>query len=372
MAFNRIGEGFVARCTQTNGPRAIAAGSRCVATRDGDLLCSFMFTAALARNDFLPVLFCSRDGGVTWQEQGPVWPHLQERWSIFVSISRDDEGQLYLFGSRSPIDQPGESFWSDATQGLKQNELIWARSTDNGRTWTEPAVIPMPVPGSAEAPGAMCVTRDGRWRAVYSPYNTFDPSLKVEQHQVVMVASDDHGRTWQHTSMLRFAETRSGGAEAWVVQLADGRLLGTAWQINHAQGGDFPNAYAISHDCGFTWQPTRSTGIMGQSTALAALPEGGALFIYNQRKHGDPGVWLAEVQPADNDFGVRSNEIIWRAATRTQSGSSGQHEEWHDFSFGEPSVTVLPDGNLLVTLWCLQPDGSGIRYVKLNREAASS
>jgi len=363
--FHCIGEGYIARTTE--GRRAIAAGSRCVVTAAGDLLCSFMFTAALARNDFLPVLFRSRDGGETWHEQGPIWPALAERWSIFASISRDAVGQRYLFGSRCPVEQPGESFWCDATQGLKQNELIWARSTDHGVTWTEPAVIPMPVAGAAEAPGALCVTRTGRWLGVYSPYNTFDPALKVEQNQVMVVFSDDHGRSWRHTAMLRFAEERSGGAEAWIVELADGRLLGTAWHINHAQGDDFPNAYALSLDCGQTWQPTRSTGVMGQSTALAALPDGGALFIYNQRKHGAPGVWLAEVQPTADAFGIRSNEIIWRAATPTQSGSSGQHEEWHDFAFGEPSVTVLPDGNLLVTLWCIQPDGCGIRYLKLRK-----
>lgn len=366
MSFVCLEEGFIAH-GKTDGPRAIAVGSRCVVTQDGDLLCSFMFTAGLARNDFQPVLVRSQDGGETWRDQGPVWPGVLDRWSIFASISRDDAGGLYLFGSRTPIDRPGESFWCEATQGLKQNELIWARSSDNGWTWTEPAVIPMPVPGAAEAPGPLCVTRTGRWLAVYSRYKTFDPTLKVETNQVVMVRSDDCGKSWQSTPMMRFSEQRSGGAEAWVVDLADGRLLGTAWHINHAQGDDFPNVFALSLDGGLTWQSTRSTGIMGQSTALAALPDGGALFVYNQRKHGEPGVWLAEVHPSASDFGVRHNEIIWRAAAPTQSGSSGQHEEWHDFSFGEPSVTILPDGTFLVTLWCVQPDGRGIRFLKLKR-----
>ena len=42
--------------------------------------------------------------------------------------------------------------------------------------------------------------------------------------------------------------------------------------------------------------------------------------------------------------------------------------EWSDFAFGEPSITVVPDGTLLVTLWCIQPSGQGIRYVKLKLE----
>jgi Neuraminidase (sialidase) len=327
-----------------------------------------MLTRTLGTNDFLPMLYRSSDQGATWSEQGPVWACLQDRWSIFVSLSRDAAGNLFLFGSRTPIEQAGEPFWSKATQGLKPNELIWSRSTDGGRTWTEPAVIPMPTAGAAEAPGALCVTRTGRWLAPYSPYPTFDPDLRVERNQVVVVRSDDQGRTWSRTAMLRFAEPHSGAAEAWLVELSDGRLLGTCWHLNHGAGGDYPNAYALSLDGGLTWQPTASTGIHGQSTALAALQDGSALFIYNQRRHGDVGVWLAAVRPTATDFGVLANEIIWRAETRTQGESSGEHAQWDDFSFGEPSITPLPDGTFLVTLWCIQPSGRGVRYVKLRAE----
>ena len=65
------------------------------------------------------------------------------------------------------------------------------------------------------------------------------------------------------------------------------------------------------------------------------------------------------------DFGIESNEIIWRAETPTQGKTSGEHSSWTDFAFGAPSVVVLPDGMWLVTLWCIQPSGSGVRYVKV-------
>lgn len=367
MHFRALQEGFVAQATGGSGPRAIAVGPRAVALSAGEVLCSCGFTSGLSVNDFMPVLFRSTDGGTSWLEQGPVWPHLHDRWSIFASISRDASGRLFLFGSRSPVDQKGELFWSDATQGLKQNELIWATSKDGGRTWTEPTVVPMPIPGAAEAPGALCVTRKGRWLAPYSPYHTFDPGLRVDRNQVVLVYSDDQGKSWKHTSMLRFDDVQSGGAEAWAIELGDGRLLGTTWHLSY-HGLEHPNAFAVSTDGGTTWGPTRSTGILGQSTALAALPDGRGLFIYNQRKHGEPGVWLAVVRPTDTDFGVETNEIVWRAETRTQKGTSGEHAEWSDFSFGEPSVTRLHDDTLLVTLWCIQPSGRGIRFVRLKCE----
>jgi hypothetical protein len=76
-------------------------------------------------------------------------------------------------------------------------------------------------------------------------------------------------------------------------------------------------------------------------------------------------VWLAVANPTDSDFGVEANQIIWRAETRMQRGSSAEHSQWQDYAFGEPSITLLPDGTLLATLWCIQPSGRGIRYLRL-------
>ena len=364
MRFQVISEGWVSR-RQPGTPSAVAAGPRCAVTRQGDLVCTFMVQSSLGINDFQPVVARSTDGGETWSEAQPMWPHLIQSYSIFGSISRAPDGALFYFGTRYRIDTPGESFWSEATQGLKDNELIWSQSADDGRSWAEPAVIPMPIPGAAEAPGALTVLRSGRMICCYAPYNTFDPQLVVDRNQIVALRSDDQGRTWQHNSMIRFDSEHSTGAEAWVIELTDNRLLGTTWHLNQQDKSDHPNAYAISLDGGDAWLPTRSTGIMGQSTSLAALPDGRALFVYNQRRHGEPGVWLAVVRPTENDFGIELNEIAWRAQTRTQSGSSGEHTAWTDFSFGEPAVALLPDNTLLLVLWCVQPAGQGIRYVRL-------
>ncbi len=362
-------QGFVS-ARNPGSSTAVAAGSRCAVRSDGNLICTFMVQSKLAINDFVPMQAFSFDHGVTWREAQPIWPHLRDRFSIFCSVSRAPSGELFLYGTRTSIDAPGESFWSDALQGMKENELICARSFDAGRTWTEPMIIPKPIPGSAEAPGALCVTRSGRWLACYAPYRTFDPTLTIDRNQVVVLFSGDQGSSWGYTSMFRFAEQNSGGAEAWVIEMADGRLLGACWHVSDSPGKEHPNPFVLSTDGGSTWTPARSTGILGQSTALASLPDGRVLLVYNQRKHGEPGVWLATARPSESGFGIESNEIVWRADQATQHASSMEHVEWSDFAFGEPSVTVLPDGTLLVTLWCIQPSGQGVRYVKLKLEDA--
>jgi hypothetical protein len=361
MNLRTIQEGWIA---QIDGSK-VAVGPRCVALDNGDVVCTFMVQSAVGVNDLTPMQTISRDGGSTWEVARPVWPHLRDRFSLFCSVSRDFTGELFLYGIRFPIDAIGESFWSGATNGLKANDLFWARSSDGGNTWTEPTVIPMPIPGSAEAPGSLCAARSGRWLVCYAPYNTFDPALKVDRNQIVLLTSDDEGTTWRQRPFVRFVDEDSGGCEAWVVELAVGRLLGTCWQVGFTPGREFPNPFTISVDGGDTWTTARSTEIMGQSTALAPLPDGRALFVYNQRKHGDSGVWLAVSRPSEFDFGVEVNQIVWRAEQITRHNSSAEHLNWEEFAFGEPSVTVLKDETLLIALWCIQPSGLGIRYVRL-------
>ena len=145
MKFQILSEGFVSQ-RSPGTPTSLAAGSRCVQTHDGELICTFVAQAVTGGNDFKPMISRSKDGGLTWAEQGFIWPHLHERFSSSCAISRAPNGDLYAYGKRTLIDRPGDSAWSDATQGLKQNELYWARSTVDGKSWGEPRIIPMPIP----------------------------------------------------------------------------------------------------------------------------------------------------------------------------------------------------------------------------------
>ncbi len=354
-----VGQGFVVR-----GP--LAACSRVAVIGERELVCTYVTRSGAGVADYTVEQARSSDGGRTWEQHGPVWPDLAGLASMSMALSRAPSGHLLLYGTSTPVGAPGESWWDGERQALKQNDLVWAHSSDAGRKWTRPRVIPMPIPGSAEAPGPLTVTSGGRWIGVYAPYNTFDPTVVVDRNQIVAVFSDDHGRTWGHTSMLRFADPNGGGAESWVVELANGRLVGTCWNMSLATGVDEPIPFAISDDDGSTWLATHSTGIAGQAASLAPLPDGRLLIAYNQRARPDAGVWLAVARPTDADFGVERIGPAWVAERPTYSadGDSG-HDSWTDFAFGEPSVTVLPDGDVLVTMWCDQPAGRGIGYVRL-------
>ena len=364
MAFEILEQGMIAQ-QPTTGPDAVAACSRCVVTTEGELVCSFAVQEVLGQNDFKQVIVRSKDNGKSWTTPTYLWPHLHDEYAHIGSISKGPDGKCFIAGIRIPIDEAGESFWLDETQGIKQNTMFWASSTNQGLSWSDPVPIVLPIAGSAEAPGPLSVTSDGVWICSYSPYNTFDPSVKVDRNQVVYLRSTDQGATWSHGSMLRFEDTESTAAGSWVVELADRRLLGACWHIAPHGKNDYPNAVALSHDRGLTWTPTRSTGTLGQSSSLTALQDGRVLLAYNQRQHGDPGIRLAVGQPTNDDFGIEVDELIWKAEVRTQSNTSGDHEEWQDYSFGDPAVTVLPDSTFLIAFWLIQPDVRGIGFVKV-------
>ncbi len=59
------------------------------------------------------------------------------------------------------------------------------------------------------------------------------------------------------------------------------------------------------------------------------------------------------------------NEMVWRAERVRQTEGAADHSGWQEFAFGEPSAVLLPDGDVLVTFWAVQPSGQGIGYVRL-------
>lgn len=359
MTYDVVDAGFV-----VNGP--LGACSRVAQIGETELVCGYVSRSAAGIVDYTVEQARSTDGGRTWERSGPIWPDLVGRTSMSMALSRGRDGSLFLYGTLTPVDDPSRSWWDGERQALLDNDLVWARSRDGGRRWTRPTTIPMPIPGSAEAPGPLTLTAKGRWIGAYAPYNTFDPSVVVDRSQIVAVLSDDEGRTWGHASMLRFSDPHAGGAESWVVELSDGRLVGTAWSMSLTTGKDAPIPFAISYDTGSTWTATRSTGVIGQATALAPLPGGRLLLAYAQRALADPGIWLAVARPTDDDFGVRQLAPAWVAERPTLSGGEeSEHDEWTDFAFGEPSVTVLWGGDVLITWYVDQPSGRGIRYVRL-------
>lgn len=335
------------------GRSEVALNPRSAVFSDGEVACSFMLQSGFGMNDFKAMLAFSQDSGSSWSEPILLWRHLLDRFSFVGQISSiPGTDSLLFFGTRIPIDVPGELYWHDGFKGIKQNELIWARSDDRGQTWADPQGIGMPRVGSAEAQGPILVMRNGVWVACYAPYRTWNPDLKVELNCLMQLRSENEGESWEFSRVMTFIEPQSGAAEAWIAELTDEVLISTCWHTNLSdQGEDFTNKYALSPDGGRSWSGPHDTSIQGQSTALLALNSREVLMVYNQRKRGEPGIRAAKWIVDESGATLVCDDYLWKSEIGTRNRSSGNHADWTDFAFGEPALARVNEDRLLLVFW---------------------
>lgn len=355
--FRKLAEGDVFSTMED----CAASGPRVSILPDGNFICSFMINSGNGLNDFVPMVAYSKDG-LNWGESKQMWPSLVGKESAFVSVRPSADGKMTVAGQCFPIDEPGEAFWSDEACGMKENYLVAAVSED-GYTFPEPTRVKLPFYASAEQPGGMLGDADGTLTMIYSPYPTIEKREEVDTCCMVMMRSTDGGKSFEGKKFA-VVPAPSEYAESWITRLTDGRLYVSTWQT----ASEDSNQYLISYDNGATFKGPFAQPFRGQSTGIFAGEDNTVYIAYNQRKEEPKGVWLALERPDENGVELLENQPVWEAETATHSDSSGEFAEWTDFTFGEPHVTVLPDGTLLVVLWYQQGGKKGIRYVHLERD----
>jgi len=356
--FRKIAEGDVFATKDS----CATSGPRCAVLPDGGVLCTFMINSRGGANDFV-TMAAYAGSDLSFGEAKPVWPDLIGKKSLFGSVRRGADGKYSIAGQVFPIAYEGEDFWSDEALGMKENCVFFSLS-DDGKSFPEPMEVSLPFYASAEQPGGLLSDSDGTLTMIYSPYPTIEKREEVDNGCMVLLRSCDGGKTF---SGKKFAgiDGDSQYAESWITRLSDGRLMVSTWQT----ASENSSQYLVSDDDGETFKGPFAQEFKGQSTGISAFDDGSVLIAYNQRKHGTVGVWLAMETFDENGKAILlENEPVWEAQTATKTGDSTDFAQWTDFSFGEPSVTVLPDKSLLITLWYQQDDVKGIRYVRLVRE----
>ena len=357
--FKKVSEGFVYQAEK--GGR-IGVGPRTALTKDGRIVCSYMTQTTVGQNDLIPMVTYSQDGE-KWDGTKPIWPQLKSKKSSFVSARNTPDGRVSVAGMLFDIDSEGEMFWSDEAAGMKENKLCWCIS-DDGIHFPEPQVVPLAYYASAEQPGGLLVKKNGEIIMIYAPYDTIKKKQSVVTNKLIKMTSADGGKTFE-PGMIGSVEGKANFAESWIVELGNGNVLVSSWLLDSK---DTPDVYFLSCDGGKTFIGPNDMKIGGQTTSLTPYQDDKVLVAYNQRAKGTIGVWLALAQPDEKDFNIIYNEPVWEAVTKSRSNKSADFDNWTEYSFCEPHVSILPDGHLLVVFWCMQPDETGIKYVKLKIE----
>jgi len=330
------------------------------------LACSMAIAQAFEAPDMHSWVALSEDDGASWSLHGELFPRPRDgAWSDSCRITALPGGGAAAFALLADRrGREGEGLANPANLGFVPVSLRVLRSAD-GRSWGAAEEIRPPVEGpSFEICAPIVVLSDGRWVLPTSTWRGWDGACPGGMRMVAFV-SPDGGRSWPGCW-----EVMDGAAEGvihWeskIAELSDGRLLAVAWAFDEKASRDLPNRFAVSGDGGKGWSRPLSTGLQGQTMAVAALPGGGVLAVY--RRTDRSGLW-AEAARVDGERWVRLAEApLWgaRAAGLTAHGEN-MVENFNVLRFGAPSLIPMPDGTFLCAFWCYEDCVSGIRWIRL-------
>lgn len=230
-------------------------------TSKGTLLCVYDMRRRMGRDlqeDIDIGLSRSADGGKTWEpvrvimdmgEYGGL-PQQQNGCSDPGLIIDQETGEIFCFALWMN-GKPGKHQWVDdgSEPGFeigRTAQFMMVRSTDDGRTWSEPEnltrllkreswwlLAPSPQQGIQLADGTLVMPVQGR--VAREPLATF----------ATLMISRDHGKTWAVGQ-----PGYSGGNECQAAILSDNSLM-----LNIRNDHERFRAIVVTKDLGQTWQP---------------------------------------------------------------------------------------------------------------------
>jgi hypothetical protein len=298
------------------------------------------------------------DAAGTWTVEGTLLGATDDPpTSNFLKLSRSTSGDvLYAYGARS-------SQVDNTVFGERVSEAILCRSTDGGRSWTAPEVVPMPTAALEISHGVLALP-SGR---LLAPAATIEHG-RLGEHVLVAI-SDDGGSTWPRTAVaFDDPDDRLGFLEQKLALLEDGRVLATAWTVTLDGLVDQPNSYAVSDDAGETWSPPRSIGTTGQTLSALHLGADRFVLLYN-RRYGRQGIVAALARvPADaaSAWAIDAETLLYDPGSHRDGRQRGDGvAEMLDFEFGFPTATARRDGTIMATYWSVENGRCGVRWATL-------
>ena len=332
---------------------------------DGELVASFDLGQAVESLDYRTYLCRSTDHGESWSEPVRLFEDVATEQTVHtVRTSRVSDGTLVGFGGRIYRPDPNQGVVNPKNIGYARMDLFLLKSNDRGRSWQGPTTIEPPLVGpSFEMCHSIRELSDGRWLAPTSTWKSWNGDAPNGMNAIALV-SHDRGRTWPEYLKIMSAYER--GIVHWeqsLVELPDHRLLSVAWALDEASGRAQPTPYAISQD-GRTFDPPRPTGFLAQTTKIICLADGRILAVY--RRDDRPGLWATLAKIEGNAWINLAEAPLWQGvSTSGMLGSDAPGQDLSALRFGYPSLTQLPEGDVLVVFWCLEDCVHNIRWLRI-------
>jgi sialidase-1 len=338
----------------------------------GELLCLFVMAEAFEAPNATTWITRSSDGGRTWSLQGPLYDKrslgFESSDALKATLLRD--GTLIAMGYRFHRHDPEQAIGIEETGGILPGDDIIAESHDEGRTWTEPRIIPRSYPELLEISGPCVELPSGDLVAISAPYRMPDGSNPSGQVGILL-RSSDRGRTWDdRTCFFRSAEGNLTPLESRLCRMEDGRLVAIVWAYDYTTDRHHTNHVVVSHDDGLTWSAPIDTGHMGQASSVLALEGDRLLSIHAHRAGADPGLYVRLVDFAEDRWTMLEEAAIWGPRARPQSvAEQTMVQMFTSLRFGQPSLTRIGPDEYLAAHWSIEEGQGKIRAHRIRVRA---
>ena len=186
-----------------------------------------------------PWVSISTDNGHTWEHAGEVAPASGEIEGFEGEAVLIPFGDVCVNGDECVVSCYGSSSWE---QDIAHHSIL-LRSSDGGRTWSEPSIIGAGNYNETD----LLVHSSGRWLALARTKSIVsDDTGAAHGANVRLMVSADEGRTWEFALELSQPSQHPGH----LLELADGRILAS-------YGNRIPRFRGvmgrISDDAGASW-----------------------------------------------------------------------------------------------------------------------
>ena len=304
-----------------------------VTAKNGDLLafCERRFGISdHAKNDI--IVRRSSNGGKSWSPIEIIHDAGGDSLNDPSAIVLDNGGIVLMY-QRFPegyhtISRHHMTMAERGYGGPKNTQTLMRRSSDHGKTWSEP----IDVTRSVRRPEAVNIASPGRGiqlasgahrgRLLFPVYENHSTTSERLWNTSVLI-SDDEGVTWRMSEMVPPDDLGGYGNENQIVELKDGAVL----MSSRNQAGNKQRRLTVSRDGGESWEPYRLAADLATPQCMASVIRKGDLLVHSlpnsgSRKNGAILVSKDEGQTWE------------RVHTITPSG------------FAYSSLTQLPDGSI--------------------------
>ncbi|RJX75325.1 hypothetical protein DZ860_01185 [Vibrio sinensis] len=259
----------------------------------------------------------------------------------YPNVASDGKGNIVAVWTSEYVDAYGGEY-----------DPVFSYSNDNGLTFSDKALLnPSDVADSeGDEDPTIATDKNGNWVAVWSSGENIDGS--GTDGDIVFVRSQDNGKTWTEAQVLH-SFSLSDRAHDWypTVKIVDDRWI-VVWMTQHdfsgSGGTDRDIVISYSQDQGATWSDPKYVNSWAQSDTNS---DDDSFPLIDLNSNGSMVVaWSGHNGEADYDiYAAMSSDFgeTWSTATKINDYGNRDASSDHDY----PRHVAINENNTAVISW---------------------